>query len=894
MRTRHLLVLAFTMALLPLVPTPALAQGTTGSLIGTVRDSLGGVLPGVRVTIASASLIGGPKGAVTGPDGRFAFTYLDPGAYDVRCELDGFKTEEIKGVQVILDRAAEVLPKLEVGGLAESLTVTTDLPAVDTTRAGVSSVYSLDYLERASIGSQGRSYQVVIGRTPGADNGNGNPHFFGSTDNENAYYVDGLDTTDPVTGTFSTNLNFDAIKEISVQAAGFPAEFGRATGGVVNIVTKSGGNRFSGTFDVRYNDTSLDENGRHFNRDQNKTELLRPSATLGGPVLRDRLWFFLAGEYVERKTTPTGSALTQDRKGGDYLGKLSWQVDPSWHAAAKYYAVPTTVYNFNAGPFVEPAVASEQKQPNHLFQAEVNGLLTSRLSVEAQAAVNRAEIDRIPQSGNLDLPGITDQVTGISSSNYFNVQFSRRQRDELQAAITGLADHLAGSHDVKLGASYSNMGFQAVNNLAGGAYYLDYNGPIDRNAILELQQPLDPARFTGKLYSTFLQDAWRPAERLTIQLGARYDDVRFRNDAGVQISDQHYLQPRLGFAYDLTGDAKTALRASYGIFMSPSELTLPLDTAAHAAPQLFYEPCSAFFATAAACAAASRFGAAGYLPSDPLHRDPLGYLETREVGAASPEFIDPGLKPMTYTHYTVGIERQLWDRASIELSYVRKRSHDIIEDTCSENVPTPTADPQGTTCSVAELANLPAAKRDYQGAVLAFNSRAGDWLSIKASYVYSRSRGSVEDDQNTGADFDIYPTFFINRYGYLSDDRRHRVRLDGYVRLPLDFSVGLQSDYSSPSAYSKTTPALYDVLYLAPRGSFRANSNYNVNLEVRKGFLLGAVHTELIASVLNLLGSEQANGVCGSALGCNGIYPFGARVGFTQPRHYEVGVRAEF
>ena len=877
-------------ALAALTAPPAWAQGTTGSLIGTVRDAQGGVLAGVTVTISSPSLIGGPRVAHTGRDGRFAFAKLDPGAYDVRCEVAGFKTEEIKGVQVSLDRAAEVLPKLEVGGLAESLTVATDLPVVDTTRAGLSVVYPLDYLERAALGSQGRTYQSVIGRTPGADNGNGNPHVFGSTDNENAYYIDGADTTDPATATFTTNLIFDAIQEISFQTAGYAAEFGRATGGVVNVVTKSGGNQLSGTVDMRYNDTSFDENGRHFNRDQDKTELLRPSATLGGPLSMDRLWFFLAGEYVDRKSTPSGSPLTTDIKGGDYLGKVTWQIDPSWHAVAKYYAVPTTVYNKNAGISVTPAVASEQTQPTHLFQADINGVLDPHLLLEAQGAVNHSEIDLFPQSGNVDLPAISNRVTGIETNNFDNAQYTRRDRDELQAAVTDFVERLAGSHEAKVGASYSNLRLQLKNNVTGGAEYFDYNVPIDPQSYLLLQQPLDFAPFTGKLYTGFIQDAWRPLERLTVQLGLRYDDIRFRNDAGVQVADQHYLQPRLGFAYDLTGDARTALHGSYGIFMSPNELTLPSYTRVNTAPTLYYRPCSAFYATAAACAAAH---AGGYLPSDPLHRDPLGYFEFLEQNS-TPEIIEPGLKPMTNTHVTVGIERQLGDRTSLELSYVHKKANDIFEDTCSQNVPNPTYIPSGS-CPVFEVANLPAARRDYQGALLTFQSRARDWLNVRASYVYSRSRGSIEDTQNAGNDFDFYPALFVNRYGYLSDDRRHRVRLDGYVRLPLDFSLGFQSDYTSPFPYTKTIPASpYDVMYLAPRGSFRGTSTYNINLEVRKGIQLGSVHAELIGTVINVLGSEQINSICGSALGCGGLYAFGEATGWTQPRRYEAGARLQF
>jgi hypothetical protein len=890
------LVVLTLAALVPLVTAPARAQGTTGNLIGTVKDTQGGALAGVAVTISSASLIGGPRVTHTGPDGRFAFVKLNPGTYDVRCELAGFKSEEIKGVQVALDRAAEVLPKLEVGRLSEAITVTSDVPVIDTTRAGVGVVYELDYLERAALGSAGRTYQSVIGRTPGADNGNGNPHVFGSTDNENAYYIDGIDTTDPATATFSTNLNFDAIQEISFQTAGYAAEVGRATGGVVNVVTKSGGNQFSGTFDMRYNDTSLDENGRHFNRDLDKTELLRPSATLGGPLLRDRLWFFAAAEYVERQSTPTGSVLTADRRGSDYLGKLTWQIDPSWHAVAKYYAFPFTVDDFNANLGVEPAAASQQRQPIHLFQAAVNGVLTPRSLLEAQGGVHRAEIDLLPQSGNLDLPGIVDGATGIASSNFPNYQFTHRDRDELQAAVTEFLDRFAGSHEVKLGASYSNQRLLLQNNFTGGAEYFDFNGPDNRNATLRLQQQLALAPFTGKLYTGYLQDAWRALERLTFQLGVRFDEIRFRNDAGVQVSDQHYLQPRLGFAYDLTGDGRTALRGSYGIFMSPNELTLPSYTQVNSAPLFIYEPCSAFYPTAAACAAAAArgpFGPAGYLANDPLHRDPLGYFETNELGS-TPEIIEPGLKPMTSTQYTLGIERQLWARSSLELSYVHKKANDIFEDTCSVNVPTPTFDPSGS-CPTFEVANLSAARRDYQGAQLTFDSHARDWLNVRASYVYSRSRGSIEDTQNAGTDFDFYPQLFVNRYGYLSDDRRHRVRLDGYALLPLGFSVGIQSDYSSPFPYSKTVPATPEgLMYLAPRGSFRGTSTYNINLEIRKGFPIGPVRTELIATVLNLLGSEQITGVCENATGCSGIYPWGTPDSFAQPRRYEAGVRLVF
>jgi hypothetical protein len=884
-----LLVVAIALHAVP----PAAAQGTTGRLIGTMKDAHGNALQGAAVSISSPALIGGHRVTRTGPGGTFSFAHLTPGSYTVRCELPGFETQELRGVEVALDRTAEIFPRLEIGRFAESVTVTTELPVVDTARTGISTVYSTDYLDRVAVGSRGRSYQSVVGRAAGADGGTGDPRAFGSVDSENAYYIDGIDTTDPVTETFTTNLNFDTIEEISFHTAGFAAEFGRATGGVVNIVTKSGGNRFSGTLDLRYNDSHLNENGAHFDREANRTEFLKPAATLGGPIRQDRLWFFAALESVESRSTPTGSILTRHLKGTDSLAKITWQVNPRWHAVAKYSDDPLEVQNFNAGRFVVPAVASLQRQGGSLYQAELSGLTTPSLLLELRGGLRRGRLDRFPQSGDLETPGISDQATGISSENYSNVQFSTRDRSELQASLGGFVPDVFGSHQFKLGAGRSDMRFRAENNLTGGALYKDFNGPIDRSAALWLQEPLGFARFTGAENSIFLQDAWRPLTALTLQLGVRYDEVNFENDARVEIANQHSLQPRLGFAIDLTGDAKTVVRGSYGIFMSPNGLTLPSYSRTNSAPLLLYAPCSAFFASAAACEAGGRFGPAGYLADDPLHRDPLGYFKYNELGA-NPEIIEPGLRPLTTTEYTIAIERQLFDRTSAELSYIHKKANNIFEDTCSENVPNPTGDPNELHCPTFEIANLPAAKRDYEGILLTLNSHPNDRLHIRAAYVYSRSRGSIEYTQNAGADFDAFPTLFVNRYGYLSDDRRHRVRLDGYVRLPLDWSLGFQSDYASPFPYSKITPALGDRLYLAPRGSFRATSTSNVNVEIRKDFQIGGVHSEVIGSVLNLLGTERVASVCEDALGCGGSILWGDATGFTQPRHYELGVRVYF
>ncbi len=898
-------LLSFLIVLSLLAVPAASAQETTGSVIGTVSDTQGTVLRGVKVSVSSPSLIGGPRTADTGADGRFSVTQLVPGVYDIHFEPSDskqycFEPHHIK-IEVALNRTVTVLPKLKLllkpkvppepqGEIEESITVTAQ---ADVTQTGISTIFPAEYLDHTAISSQGRTYQLAIGRTAGVDSSTGEPRAFGSIVSENSYFIDGIDTTDPLTGTVGVNFPFDAIAEMSIQT-GFAAEYGRATGAVVNIVTKFGGEKFSGTLDARYSGNQFNENGTHFNRDTNKTEFLKPAATLGGPIRSGKIWFFTAFESIDSKSTPAGSALTADLRGTDSLIKGTFQMTPNWSGVAKYSSAPIHIDNFNADLGVEPAAAEEQRQGGSIYQAEVAwDDPNSKLHFQLRGGVENSVLDRFPQTGNLETPAIVDQLTGISSNNFFNSQSSRRNRDELQASLADSVEQALGSHAFKLGVSQSNTRLLAKNNFTGGAFYQDFNGPINPNAFLLLQEPLDFARFTGVLDSAFLQDAWQPSERITLQLGLRYDQVKFKNDARVQISNQHSLQPRLGFAIDLTNDAKTALRGSYGLYMSPNSLALPLLTRTNNAPLLLYAPCSAYFSNAADCAAHGPFGPAGYLQNDPLRRDPLGYFKFTELNTA-PTVIQPDLKPMTTTEYTVALERRISDQTIMELSYIHKRTHDIFEDTCAENVPNPTFDPNESNCPTFEVANLPAAKRDYQGVLLTLDNHLSEHFQVKASYVFSKSRGSIEYTQNAGQDFDVFPTLFVNRYGYLSDDRRHRVRLDGFVRLPLDWNFAIQSDYSSPFPYSKVTPALTDVEYLAPRGAFRANSTFNISLEVRKSFPIGPLHGEVIGSVLNLLGTEQVTSVCENALGCGGSIAWGGATGYTQPRHYEVGLRLVF
>ena len=278
-----------------LLGTVAFAANT-GRIVGQCSTSDQMSMPGVTVQISSPMLIGGPQVAVADAEGRFSFNLLPVGTYTVQASLAGFRPSAGE-VRVSADGTATVDFYMVPEQFGDEIEVLAAVPVVDTSQVNARQIWDEDYLQKATIGTANRSYQSVLGQAAGVTGGS-NPNVFGSTEGENAYLIDGMNTTDTVTGTWSTMFNMDSIQEINFQTGGFEAEFGQATGGIVNLVTKSGGNDFSGSVDVRYRNQNMTENGDHFNQDDQDSSREQISGALGGPILRDKLWFFTSLQYI--------------------------------------------------------------------------------------------------------------------------------------------------------------------------------------------------------------------------------------------------------------------------------------------------------------------------------------------------------------------------------------------------------------------------------------------------------------------------------------------------------------------------------------------------------------------------------------------------------------------
>ncbi len=292
--------------ILALVAFPALAQETTASIYGTIRDASGAVLPGV--TVAATNQKGQSRTAITDSTGTYRFPALPPGNYDIIATLTGMNAATAENLQLKLGTSPRIDLTMRLGAVAETLTVTAEAPLIDVTRSAVATSVSREEIESLP---HGRDFTDVVAFTPGArqDALAGGISIDGSSGLENRYVIDGIDTTDPQIGDSAVPMRAEFMEEVQVKTSGYAAEYGGSTGGVINAITRSGSNDFTGGIIVDYEDESLnadrpqllyDSRGTSFGTNYEsfeKDDRTRwdPGIYIGGPLLRDRVWFF--GSY---------------------------------------------------------------------------------------------------------------------------------------------------------------------------------------------------------------------------------------------------------------------------------------------------------------------------------------------------------------------------------------------------------------------------------------------------------------------------------------------------------------------------------------------------------------------------------------------------------------------
>ncbi len=827
---------------------------TTGRMKGTVKDNDGVALPGVTVQIASDNLIGGAQVAITGGDGGFSFAALPVGAYTVEASLVGFKGS-IGEVRVNLDATASVAFTLVPEQFGGEIEVTAQVPVVDTAQVNSSQVFDQDFLQNAAIGATGRSYQSVVGQAAGVGGGS-NPNVFGGVLSDNNYLIDGVSSTDPLTQTFGTNFNYDAIEEVSIQTGGYEAEFGQATGGIINLVTKSGGNNFSGSVDFRYRNQDFTESGDYFDPDEQSNSFQDYSGTLGGPILRDKLWFFVSAEYVKTERQNVGALFPRVYEGTNYIGKLTWQISDSNRAVIRYSGDPADIPGGNSSQFVEPAASYTQEQGGTIVGFELNSVLSEALLLNFKGGMTRGILDGGPTYGTELMSNHFNEDTTINSNNYFQTFTGNRDRDEIGAHLSWFVDEFAGSHEFKFGAEYTKQSFDdwdwdngagSITDFDPAEGFIDLNGDgyVTHNvAVSEVVEGEIPGynadgtlnqagqdvyalrlNFKGDITTFFVQDSWRPTANLTIKPGVRLDSVQLDNAAQNQIADMQRWQPRLGVAWDIMGNAKYVARASWGQFMDPTALTIStfasgVDDINHTYTSLEYycnllgqgDPSSMF------CNRDFLDGVYGE-STEWINGEGFTHILYDTVDAA----INSGAQTIDQLGYgnlvapyseqlILAFEMQVASETSVELTYVNKTGKDLIEDTCPNNTwawdgsEQPSLDDPSTWTTVAGcvaapfvISNFVGMERNYEAIIARFETR-GDWWHAQLNWTNSESKGNHASDalwSYARELADAFPISLYNTYGYLPDHRDNRVKASGYFLLK-SWTFGVDAFWSSP------------------------------------------------------------------------------------------------
>jgi len=602
----------------------------SGDMRGKVVDESGAPIVGATITVSGPNIAGTAQ-TTTDKNGEFQLLGLPVGAQEVMIEADGYGPIRMLAT-VRLDETMSVPATLTKSTVQEVVVVEAEEPVIDSTKSSISDEVNDDLLQNLPVG---RSYQSAVQMLPGVygrvntttgSPGSGNPSVRGEGAYGNNYYVDGISTRDPATKTFGSDMNFDSIKSIQVYTDGAPAEFGQATGMMVNVVTKDGGDEHHGTvayyfshhasggtypiLDLSPDPGACPEGQGTCEVPTQKRRFLSNelSLTAGGPIIKEKLWYYVALDGSMGWTRFEGQDPATDpqrAKGIQGFAKLTWFATPDL----------TFQYEINGqggntkNRISSSLVASEaQEQSNsygisHIFTAKWRP--TPKGELQLKASYLPINVNSVPQVGDQKTPQVKNVNTGEVSGNASSFDYNIRSRLGAQLEYTQIAN-AGGSHRIKAGVEYwtlrdsRNLVFTGGSGTVPGPF--QYQGSMqypDGYAYDGIQYFTDPENgltcdqdtngdglydncwgFTtyknvgalghrGGIFGAYLQDDYRPIDQLTLNVGVRVDTESLyanvaKGEKGNQITSAIMPAPRVGIAWDITGDSKTLFSANFG------------------------------------------------------------------------------------------------------------------------------------------------------------------------------------------------------------------------------------------------------------------------------------------------------------------------------------------
>ena len=610
-------VCRFALALpwaLVIAPRTAHAVGEqNGRIAGTITDKLSQApLPQARVTVKSGALIGGPRSVLTGDDGSYEINALSPGTYEVELAFEGAKPLRRR----IVVRQAETFPlniEWSVELASEDKKVIIEerrMTRPDSTQTGT--VLSADTQARVATS---RSYQGITQQVAGVSfsAGQGNPNIKGAMDSHNRYLVDGLDITDPVTNTFSANINFDSIASVEVVTGGTEAQY-NSLGGIINLVTNAGGNEWHLDSSLYVNNQALSagnqfgsqlyDGSRPFSRlAKSPNASYQGNLNVGGPLVKNKLWMNLSFEY-RRNERSLNIGLPFELQhpsqiANTYLArlKLTWAPSERHRVTLSASADPASFDNSAQDQYRLGVAENHQNQGGIFSILQWDYFISDKVNTNLQAGFQYSNINTGPQGyfGNIDNSAYkgtgkystaNDQWLADRPQQYNNddgttwyqgssITFDRRYTVQFDPSIS-VRGNAAGKHEAKFGiqtrwnyhgSETSTPGNSTYSNQGGGegekGLCLEKMGQT-AGCDLRTDSPPYENHQEGFSIGGFVQDRWTVTKWLRINPGMRVDYGRTTNSIGQVVSNLIGFGPRIGLVFDLTQDSKTIFTAYYG------------------------------------------------------------------------------------------------------------------------------------------------------------------------------------------------------------------------------------------------------------------------------------------------------------------------------------------
>jgi hypothetical protein len=707
-----------------------------GILAGQVKDETGAALPGAGVSAVSTER-GNTRSTVTDTTGRFLFSQVTPGLWKVTISLSGFATVTSSGNLVENQKTTDLAVTMKLSASTAEVTVTGEVPIIDKTNTTLETRQRAKEFEKMP---QGRSFQSLFLNAPGVNltpGTNPNPSVHGALSSNNLWLYDGIDTTDPTTGTFGGNLNFEAIQEVSVLTSGVSAEYGRAAGGVINVITKSGTNTFAGSFKtVMTNDKWNDQNSTVSTVCGTATTCTHPSlarplydhinpryaGTLGGPIFPDHIWFFGAYEAANNTTgfqsTPVSQENFQQTTHDKFWdAKVTAQITPSVAFNARGSSSPTSGFIVNYGGPGELRAYTQQDQTSQTYAGFLTGVFGPNLTAEGQynwngpsnSAANHY-IDVRP------LPGFEGQPVHFNEANGFQMNganfngFVNRPRQGALAAVTYFADLGGNSHSFKGGVDYQHLVSTNLFGFPGNQVFLDQSFNFVTRAFVPDQRRdyVTPVASTsdGKIWAVYARDKFEIGKHVFMEIGFRYEHQNSNDDINRVTVSAGTISPRASISYDIFGTGKSLVVGTYGRFYQ-FVLQGFSDTFGQNAQQATY---------------------------DNFVWNGTAYVFSSHVaGSGSAAQIPATLKPTYNDEGTLGYRQQIGNTIGVQVTGIYRNWNNIIEDV-------PVLDTAGNR--TITYANYAPGDRKFWGFEAVVDKRFSDHWNANASYAWGKTTGN--------------------------------------------------------------------------------------------------------------------------------------------------------